>query len=510
MSRQATATRPGLLRSRFALVAGAGAIAVIALIPRATGLDVGFMIDESLWLDRSVTFVDAVADGRLGDAYTTGHPGVTTSWIGGLAQRTLPDDAPLRDRYARARLAMGIVSVLLLLAIWMLSRPFLGEVAAGLGAVLLAFDPFVLAHTRVLHLDGLQTLAMIASFIALLRASRDDDRRMLVLSGAFGGFALATRTFGGFALIVAVVVLARDGKGLRRIVPWLGAAGVVFVALWPVMWVRPWKAVSLLIGGAASGALEDSDAGRFFLGFTIPPPGPLYYPVAVALRTSIVGLLGGVATGVWAFRRRRVEPEARTALAFLLYGLGFVAAVGLSFKTADRYALPAIAALDFALAIGIVHALRRFAPSRRAVAVAALLALHAGPALALHPYELAHFNWAVGGPVAAQHAMPIGRAEGLDEAARDLAVRLADATSVTIASTRLQGFEEFFPGRTIRIEDSSLDHPGGEPAHLALFYISSIQTSRVPEIWERFRERAPLYTLSINGIPYVRVYRIAT
>ena len=67
-----------------------------------------------LWLERSDRFVSAVTDARFGDAYTTGHPGVTTSWIAGIAQRTLPAGASLRERYARARLGMAIANVALL------------------------------------------------------------------------------------------------------------------------------------------------------------------------------------------------------------------------------------------------------------------------------------------------------------------------------------------------------------------------------------------------------------
>src|SRR5438034_226857 len=83
-------------------------IAVIAFVPRVIGLDRGFMIDEKLWLERSARFTDAVLDGHLGRAFASGHPGITTSWIAGLAQRTLPDDATLLQRYERTRLAMVV------------------------------------------------------------------------------------------------------------------------------------------------------------------------------------------------------------------------------------------------------------------------------------------------------------------------------------------------------------------------------------------------------------------
>jgi len=493
--------------SRTALFAVGIGLAAVAFVPRATGTDRGFMIDEKLWIERSVRFTNAVLGGHFSKAFTTGHPGVTTSWIAGLAQRTLPANATLLQRYERARLAMVIVNVLVLLVIWLLARPLLGELAAGIGAFLLALDPFLLAHTRLVHLDGLQTLAMTASLIALARGVRDDDRRMMAVAGAFAGFGFLTRIFAGFVLIVVVVALRRDGCGVRRrLAPFLGAAGAVIVVLWPLVWVRPWKAIALVVTGAARGEANTSDTGNFFLGTHLPAPGPIFYPVALALRASALTFLAGIPTAVWAIRRRKTDPQAATAAWLLAYAVGFLAVVSLTFKTADRYLLPALVAIDLAIAVALARALH----GRRNVVVAAVLAgavaLHAGPALAIHPFELAHFDWAVGGPIAAQHAIPIGRGEGLDVAARDLAT-LPGAATMTVATTRLTGFEEFFPGRTIRIEDSDLSKPGGEHADLVLFYISSVLVGRLPEVWARYRDRKPFYELRINTIPYVRVYR---
>jgi hypothetical protein len=194
--------------------------------------------------------------------------------------------------------------------------------------------------------------------------------------------------------------------------------------------------------------------------------------------------------------------------AFLLYGLGFVAAVSLTFKTADRYALPAIAALDLAVIVVLCRLiLEKFGRRMLIPALSVALLLHAGPALAIHPYELAHYNLAVGGPAAAQRAIPVGWGEGLDEAAADLN-RLPNASRLVVATTRLTGFEEFFAGRTISIAESSLASPGGEEPDLVLFYISSVQVGRFADVWARFRDQDPDYLLRINGIPYVRVYRV--
>src|SRR5688572_26296690 len=163
---------PSLIRSRAGLLAIGIGIAAVAFIPRAATLDEGFTVDEKLWVDRSERFVDAVLEADLGGAAVSGHPGVTTSWVAGLAQRTLPDDASLRERYTRARLGVVVASVLLLLAVWMLARPLVGDAAAAAGGFVLALDPFLIAHGRVLQLDGIESLAMLGSVLALLGAAR--------------------------------------------------------------------------------------------------------------------------------------------------------------------------------------------------------------------------------------------------------------------------------------------------------------------------------------------------
>lgn len=492
--------RPRRALSRAALVALAAGIAAAALLPRAIDLDEAFTIDEKLWIERSARFADAVADGRFRDAFETGHPGVTTMWIAGLAQRTLPAGADLPSRYARARLWLAVAHSALILLVWWLARGLLGEAAAALGGFVLALDPFLLAHNRVVHLDGLLALLMVASFLALLRALREGSARLLMLSGALAGLAFLTKQPAVFLVPATLVALWRDGGGIRRrFLHWLAPVVAVFFLAWPALWVRPWKPLSLMLGGGGA-AVAESDSAGFFLGRRVGNPGPLFYPVAWLWRASIVTSVAGVATAVWALRRRRADPAARRALALLAFGLGFAALMTLAAKKGDRYVLPSFAAVDLAVAVGLARALAGRARTAAAAAAAGALALHGAPALALHPYELAHYNWAVGGPRSAARVMVVGWGEGLERAAARLA-RLPGAERLTVATTRITQFEDFFPGRTVRIGD-----PGARPDYL-IFYISSVQTGRFDAEWRRYEGREPFWTLEINGLPYVRLYR---
>jgi hypothetical protein len=481
-------------------------IALTSLFVRAPSLDRALTIDEALWIDRSDRFLDAVTSARFGDTVESGHPGVTTMWIAGIAQRTLPEGADLRDRYARARLGVALVTTGLIVLVWWLAGMVIGLAAAAIGGFLLALDPFLLAHSRVLHLDALLALLMVASFLALLAALRADDRRLLLLSGGLAGLALLTKQPAAYLIPVTLVALWRDGRGIRtRALHWGAVALLVVFVLWPVLWVRPWHAAGQMLGGGGRALTETTSAG-FFLGRQVGDPGPLFYPVALALRSSAFVLPAAIAATVWAVRRRSDEP-ARSAATLLVFALGFLVLMSLGPKKADRYGLPSLVAIDLAVATGMalfLKARRRFQVSL----IAAALLLHAAPALSLHPYEIAHFNIATGGAEVARRAIVVGWGEGLDEAAEDLS-RLPDAASMTVATSRVTQFEDFFAGRTVRIEDSTLVRPDGVAPDLVLFYISSVQTGRFADLWERYEDLEPMYRLSINGIPYVRVYRVS-
>lgn len=480
-------------------------VAFAALVPRVANPSEAITIDETLWIDRSANFIEAVFDGRLDDAWASGHPGVTTMWIGGLAQKTLPENAPLRDRYARARIAMAVVDVGLLVLVWWLAVSLFGLFAGSAGALLLAFDPFLIANQRVLHLDGLLTVAMAASLLALLRALRLNDRGWLRWSGILAGVAFLTKQPSAFLVPATLILLWRDGGGIkRRFLHWLWPAVAVFVVAWPVIWVWPWKPLSLLISSTGKGATDAGDA--FFLGRQVRDPGPLFYLVAFIWRATIVTLPAVIAAAVWAVRRRATEPAARDALRLLALGLGFIVMMTIGAKKGDRYGLPGYGLAYLGAGIFLAHLLRGRSRAVTAVAAIAIAALHALPGLALHPYEQESYNWAVGGPVTAKHVLTVGWGDGLDEAARDLH-RMPELSGATVATTRMHPFEDFYEGDVIRIEESALMTPGGPQPDLVLFYFSSLQTGRYDTIWARYKDAEPLHEVRVAGFPLVRVYR---
>lgn len=57
---------------------------LVALLPRLLALGRYITPDELNWVHRSVLFHQALRQGNWADTLTTGHPGVTTTWLGAL------------------------------------------------------------------------------------------------------------------------------------------------------------------------------------------------------------------------------------------------------------------------------------------------------------------------------------------------------------------------------------------------------------------------------------------
>src|SRR5205823_3356452 len=138
--------------------------------------------------------------------FQTGHPGVTTMWLGalgmGLDRARALDGAHLdllsaqeAQDFVAARRALALAaSVLLALLALLVARVFGASVAVVAG-LLLALDPWLVAHNRVLHLDGLLALLVgIALLACLVRWQRGGGRWFVMLGGAAAGLAVLTKS----------------------------------------------------------------------------------------------------------------------------------------------------------------------------------------------------------------------------------------------------------------------------------------------------------------------------
>ena len=456
--------RPGVRGLRTLLVLLLLFLAV--WLPRVQGLDRFVTPDEPTWLYRSANFYRAISRGDFAGTFQREHPGVTVMWAGTLAfLQKLPhyaEEGPLqlgegelepwlRDHstveplqlLVAARWWMVLWIALITTAAYFPLRRLFGAPIAALAVLVVAWDPFLIALSRLLHLDGLLaslTLLALLSFLAWLHCGQ--QLRYFIVSVLATGLALLTKTpavilipAAGLLVLVEWFRRVRAGEGkspgmLLAFLAWMALVIATVVGLWPAMWVDPLKVLASIAAGMRVHA-AGHDSLNFFLGRTTEDPGPLFYPVVYLFRSTPAALIGLVAAVVLGWRRQwplDAPTRRRSALGLVLFALLVAIVMTLGAKKFDRYISPVFMALDIVAALGLlglVQAVLGWWQRRRShtsrgeaapspsnlgrisvwIVVAALLLFHGLLAFVHYPYYFTYFNPLAGGSRTAPHVL---------------------------------------------------------------------------------------------------------
>lgn len=535
-------TDRGALLRPVLVALSAAAIFGLALLPRVGALDVYVTADEGNWVERTALFSTALARGDAAGTFLTGHPGVMTMWAGllgmgfergayltqNLAAGFIGSDQPAYfDALVRARFPLMLLTCLATMAVALLAWRLFGRRVGLLAGVLLALEPFWIAHSLVLHLDAAMTSFMTVSMLAaLIFWWRRARWGFLLLSAACAGLTVISKTPGVFILLfvpfAAGLALLADAERRFRPNAWLRLIGnlalwavVAFAAMlivWPALRVDPpGTLVRMLTFTEETGGSEHEN---FFLNDSTGAPGALYYPITLALRVSPVtqfGLLIAAVALVLHLGRRGTR-RLGAPLMLVAYCALFVAMMDLAPKKFDRYLLALYPVMAILAAAGFIWATARFrelARGRGRLGLAlslGMLALVVGLQLwqsaGTRPYYMAYYNPLWGGAPVARNTIVVGWGEGMDIVARQLA-SLPDADSVTVATFYNSVFASQFPGN---IMSPNAYQPVS--ADYALLYVNVSQRSIADRLRSAIRERDPYMTVRINGLEYVTVYKI--
>jgi hypothetical protein len=544
-------------RHRLVTLAVCVGLFLLAALPRV--LDPGRPItwDEPKWVNRSLRFVEALREGDLNETFQVGHPGVTTMWLAGLGMaahcRLAPTDcrgvnalsASSSGEYASeaalkglpgvlpaARIPIALTLAAAVVAIFLLARRLIGPPAALLGATLMAIDPFMVAHARVVQLDALTAAFSTLAALALLLGLAVPARRWIAVSAVCAGLAVLSKSaalfllpFAGLAVAVAALRpwphRPAVARGLMTYVGWL--VGLVFTvfAVWPALWVDAADtlgSVWAMGSGYAQGGHENQS---FFLGQVVEDPGPAFYPIATLFRLTPLTCLGlallalaVLAVGVrvargrpWAWSR-----PAWTVAALAAYVLLFAVFMTVGAKKFDRYLLSVFPALDLLAAVGLVWWCGRARAALAArwpraanaawLALAGAVLVQAGAVLSYHPHYLAYYNPLLGGGPRAANTVLVGWGEGMDEVA-DYLNRQPDAATATAVAWVEPGFTPLFEGHTLDF----LSFDSLAKADYVVFYVSDIQRRMHEWAHSQFDPLQPDHVVRLHGIEYARVYR---
>lgn len=502
--------------------------------------------DEMSWQLRSKDFRIALATGDFENAIAAPRgvpatrPGVPTMWMGAVAIQTLGPPFEHRDDAQRRRgqQLMAMWCSLWLLPLMLATRRLFGGRVALIAGGLLAVEPLLVGHSRLLHTDAALTvtaataaLALLAAFEALRSELQATDRTACwrspsthwsVLAGVAGAMAVLTK-LSALPLLVPFAVVAVgvhvalgwrarwiDGHGSWLEAP-LQAASVVLtaaltaviacLAVWPALWVDPIEAVTVSFEAAN---LASVATPRLFLGQVLERGDWRFYPVVAYFVTSPWLLIGTVAAVIAVIvRRASGRPRLmsrRIALGLAAYTLPYLVIISLSEKQYGRYLLPLLPIGVIAVAVIAASALERFRVHRfLPVGTWAALGVAALWTLSLTPYQISHVNPLVGGQQVAVRNIPLGWGEGQER------FQLGDEPC---DSAWMQGkFWLFFIHCPI-VDDSWLDGDIDPPGYIAR-YVRAVQVAEHdPRLDAYLRDHAELiYHAEIGGVTYVEVWR---
>ncbi len=542
----------------------AALLVLVALAPRLVGLNQFATWDELFWTHASLRFWRAVQSENWPRTYIIGQPGVVSMWLGSAAvsvkgwlrgeavweasraagrPRYAADDlttlGAVADEWPTVTPMTALFTALAVGGVFLLLRRLVGRRAALVSALLLAFDPFFLAHSRVMALDAVLASLMTLSLLAWLVYLGGSGRRYLVLASVLGGLAALQKTTGVFLVgYVGLTLLLRYGRdltGFRNLSglvdkgraarapgqAWAVGAPPTYVAVWPAMWTAPAQTLGALYQTLTAYAPTAYDP-TFFLGEATVAPGPLFYPLVALFRVAPLTWLGLALLAGRAWRREAGVPW-RTVGALLLYAALFGVALSLSAAKFDRYLLPALVPLVLAAGVGLggsssqypvvssqygirithyvlrnTHYALRLTPY--ALLIALLFLLQTLNGLSFHPYTLAWYNPLVGGQAAAERILPLGWGEGMEGAARFLAAQ-PGASSARVATWSAVGLAPWFRGQVVLPDKAQ---PWRDADYLVV-YVTDRQ--RGDPLAQATAGLTPLYVGRVGNLDYVWVYR---
>jgi hypothetical protein len=506
---------------------------VVAAVVRLYAIDAYVTIDESRWVQRAADFWALTRQGNREDTFIIGHPGVTTmhtALLGMGPERARHfsflegrTDATRRDGYFDALVAsrrpFALIGALGVAATTLLGWRLLGAGPAILGGLLLAFEPFLIAHARVTHLDSsLTTYATIAALSGIVYFAARGSWPYLLLAGLATGLAFLTKAPSLYVILfvpltagLSWLTLSRRPLGLMRasveLAAWAAlAAGVVWL-LWPAFQVNPLGTVMKM--AQFTERVGGGEHDNFFAGAVTDDPGLLFYPLALLLRLAPVTLLGAVLAAIcW----RQLDRSRRGLVLLLaLYCVGFTIMMTIGPKKFDRYLLPLFPMLGLLGGLGLwlagqrvsgLSALRMLPPRARWLALPALAVLvQVAVLLPVATYPLSYYNPLLGGSAVANRLLLIGWGEGLDQVGRWIGEQPRPLGEPTVATSYHRVLQAQLSGSAVPLEHVRM-------ADYVVPYVNTLQRGMEADVLTPYLSgRSPVHTVHINGIEYARVYR---
>lgn len=335
-----------------------------------------FNTDVWKWKARTYDFSSGVFNLNFPQTIQKYHPGVTLMWLGTVAIKVYnlyydivykhpPVDNDITTVFELNFLQKLFIVVALgavYASIYNVLASLFGRKYGVISILLLILEPFNIALTREIHLEGMMSAFMLASFLWLYYFLEDRTRtRRIVLSGIFGALAVLTKTSSIFVMLFVPFISfvyyffelpafsSAFKLSLNNFYKWLLVFATAFILIWPAMWVVPMDALQTLYRGIHDIGIEGGHE-QFYFGKFVEDPGVSFYYVVLLVRSSLYLLVGFF--GYILFARRSFDTKThRFVLAAILFAGLYFLEITLSTKKLDRYLLPSILSLLLVAAV---------------------------------------------------------------------------------------------------------------------------------------------------------------
>ena len=398
-------------------------IFVLMRLP-ALGHDV-FNTDVWKWKSRTYDFGTGVFTLDFEKTVQKYHPGVSLMWVTASAVKvynfyseTVLGAAPADNTvdfifglHATQKTAVVLVlGVTFAFVIYPLRKMF-GTTYALIAAFLVAFEPFYVALTRVMHLEGLMSTFMLASFVWLYYFLSTQKRAHFILSALLGSLAFLTKTSSVFLIPFSFLLFfignfRKDKKVIdsikRSLKPgfaWVGVSLVGFIIFWPAMYTHMSLALETIYRGIFTIGVERGHA-QIFLSEWVDDPGPSFYFIVLGFKSSLVlllGVLGSIKFAKKTFEENDKKWFAISSLAFFTF---YLIEMTLPSKKLDRYILPSLISLALIVAFyyeWLFDALRSKGAMYLGGGLALLIGFSVYTLSYLHPNYFSYYSPLLGG-----------------------------------------------------------------------------------------------------------------
>ncbi|RJP55659.1 MAG: phospholipid carrier-dependent glycosyltransferase [Anaerolineaceae bacterium] len=522
-------------------------------------------VDEPWWVISGSNFYYALTHGDFANTLYDYHPAVTTTWVvtagmlsyfpeyRGFGQGYFDVRKPKFEEFLRengkealdlVRNSRWIQSALILslaLLAFFLLQSLTNQITAFLSIGLAITAPFYLGHSRLLNHEGMLAVFVLVSFLGM-QAHLNKDRKWIYLfvSGAAFGLAQLTKSssiviVGLVGLMLFVGLFRQNGKTLpiklweafKTFLLWLGIAALVYVVLWPGVWVAPGKMLGEIYGNAFSYAFqgarldvtEELQPSSFSLvsGFD----GILQYVRSWAASSTPITWLGLILAlvAMVSTDKEKLSPPVKSTLAYLILLAGlFILMFGVAQgRNSPHYILTSHVCLNVAAGAGWgylwLQVQAKWAGLRRVYVIflVALIGMQIGAGLPYAPYYFTYKN-----PFA-QSASTLGYGEGLAQAADYLSQKPDAADMRVYAYNGMGTFSFFFSGETLVFKRVYLiendfatitdDLRGSD--YLVLYPIVRKAQPETEKILGVLQDVPPEETIYINDLEYIQIYRIS-